>query len=864
MTTRKNTALEALSQLNIDVRNHLLPFYWQHGDHHDKIVEQIQRIQDSGAGALCVESRPHPDFCGETWWKDMDLIMAEAQRRSMEVWVLDDNHFPTGNANGLIQQKYPDLRAWRIIERHVDVLGPEQELALIVDPDDQDNKLLAAFAYKREQHDETLVDAPIDLTQNIHGNYLYWNVPTGCHRVFFFYLTRNGAIGRQQFYIDMLNKTSVNVLIEAVYEPHFQHYGHLFGTTFRGFFSDEPCLGNAWGGKFVSTDYGMYNRRPGMPGLALPWGSSVAAQLEQTFGTQWKSRLAALWYPLGTAAPLVRYTYMDAVSKGYRDNFVHTLGNWCRDHNVEYIGHVIEDQNAHARTGHGTAHYFRSQDGQDMSGMDVVLHQVMPGLGNYIYSASCSGGKADPDFFQFTLPKMCSSAAHLDQRTKGRAMCEVFGAFGWAEGGPFMKWLMDFLLVRGINEFVPHAFSPCFPDRDCPPHFGAEGHDPQFGAFTQLMGYTNQIASILAGANHVASVALLYHAESEWLSLDENERMLMQEPARRLMQAHIDFDIVPIDAMMAKATVEDGTLQIAGERYQRLIIPGSARLPETFIAKLNELTAQGLKVICVEQAPPQLTGCVQMTTLDNLGNTLRSQGVFDVEFAGNAQEVRHYHVRRNGYDIFYIVNEALKQDAWIQFNSPYRGKYLYLDIAQGNAYAGDTPVGNVPLSLAGGESCILVFGVDDVSNYPERHLPAAGMEIETTFSLQLASHENLDEFTPYPNDGKLINVNGYDHKPDFSGLMKYNFNLNIAKNGHYELDLGEVGQVAKLTVNGIDLGWRCGKPFRFDLNNILQKGDNECEVIVANTLVNVVKDHFSHFMEIPRSGLFGPLKLIAR
>ncbi|MFR6327621.1 MAG: hypothetical protein ACLUOI_01455 [Eisenbergiella sp.] len=55
-------------------------------------------------------------------------------------------------------------------------------------------------------------------------------------------------------------------------------------------------------------------------------------------------------------------------------------------------------------------------------------------------------------------------------------MCEIFGNYGWAEGAQTMKWLTDFMLVRGINVFVPHAFSPKdFPDPDCPPHFYAHG-----------------------------------------------------------------------------------------------------------------------------------------------------------------------------------------------------------------------------------------------------------------------------------------------------------------------------------------------------------------------------------------------------
>ena len=47
---------------------------------------------------------------------------------------------------------------------------------------------------------------------------------------------------------------------------------------------------------------------------------------------------------------------------------------------------------------------------------------------------------------------------------------------------------------------MPHAFDDFFPDRDCPPHFGADGNDPQFAGFTQLMHYVNRAAHYLYGA----------------------------------------------------------------------------------------------------------------------------------------------------------------------------------------------------------------------------------------------------------------------------------------------------------------------------------------------------------------------------
>ena len=73
------------------------------------IREELDRIRECGIRAVCVESRPHPDFLGEGWWADMDFIMEEARKNDMQVWLLDDAHFPTGYANGMIPSAHPGL-----------------------------------------------------------------------------------------------------------------------------------------------------------------------------------------------------------------------------------------------------------------------------------------------------------------------------------------------------------------------------------------------------------------------------------------------------------------------------------------------------------------------------------------------------------------------------------------------------------------------------------------------------------------------------------------------------------------------------------------------------------------------------------
>ena len=82
--------------------NHILPFFWQHGEDDETLLTELHKIYDSGIRAVCVEARPAPDFGKDPWFEDMELILAECKKLGMEFWLLDDDHFPTGKANGLL------------------------------------------------------------------------------------------------------------------------------------------------------------------------------------------------------------------------------------------------------------------------------------------------------------------------------------------------------------------------------------------------------------------------------------------------------------------------------------------------------------------------------------------------------------------------------------------------------------------------------------------------------------------------------------------------------------------------------------------------------------------------------------------
>ena len=74
--------------------NTIYPFFWMHGEDHEVLREELDKIYDCNIRGICIEARPHPDFGGASWWSDMDFIMEYAKEHDMKLWLLDDDHFP--------------------------------------------------------------------------------------------------------------------------------------------------------------------------------------------------------------------------------------------------------------------------------------------------------------------------------------------------------------------------------------------------------------------------------------------------------------------------------------------------------------------------------------------------------------------------------------------------------------------------------------------------------------------------------------------------------------------------------------------------------------------------------------------------
>jgi len=866
--------------LNGQADNHILPFFWQHGEDEATLRQMMAAIHGSGCGAVCVESRPHPDFCGEKWWADMDVILDEARSRGMKVWILDDSHFPTGLANDGLKDKPDSLCRQNLFLTEKKLTGPAKPIRIdlkrakmLKQPKKKSKDMIGIFMSlqppKRKFKDDYVLsltarqgDTCIDLRNRCAENVLVWDKPEGEWSVLAVVASRN--TGAHRNYINMTDPESCRVLIDSVYEPHWQHYAADFGTTIAGFFSDEPELGN-----------GMLYAKNNFLGTEqdLPWSQPMQDALAQALGEKWKEQLYLLWRD-GEDAARVRSIYMDVLTKQVRSAFSQQVANWCHAHGVQYIGHVIEDDGQHCRTGSSLGHYFRGLQHQDMSGIDDIGGQVYP-QGEDEPKINFMRQPRNGEFFHYGLAKLAQSSAAIEPRKKGNAMCEIFGNYGWSEGVRLEKYLADHFLVRGINQFVPHAFSgKAFPDPDCPPHFYAHGHNPQYRHFGQLMRYMNRVATLTSSGRHEVPVAILYHGESEWADKDA---MPFEKPLRALYDHQIDCHTVPADIFSEpehyRITIGD-PLIVNEQRYRAFVVPACRYVSRSAANGIAQLMEAGLPVFFVDRRPETVaeTGeavpaCFQeapCVPLDKLYDTVDLLDLDTPLVQPESDRLRLLHIKGDT-DLFFVVNEAAESyDGAVKL--PLAESCFGYDPWENRCFPLAQRDGIVKLHIEPLKSMFIVFGpapeltpLPDLSGFP--------CPLNTW-------QRSVCEGSQYPEFGEKKAVALPDalaaELPAFSGFVRYETSFPALAGQNMLLEISDAAEAVEVFLNGKSLGIQIAPPMHYELQSALVSGENRLVIEVATTLERQTYPMLKGFRKLlaskptGESGLNGTVKLILK
>lgn len=206
---------------------------------------------------------------------------------------------------------------------------------------------------------------------------------------------------------------------------------------------------------------------------------------------------------------------------------------------------------------------------------------------------------------------------------------------------------------------------------------------------------------------------------------------------------------------------------------------------------------------------------------------------------------RHQHLASSNQDVFFISNIGAKatrfladfrvSSKYVELWNPYTGeRKLITDVKQSDGRT------RIRLDIGQVESFFVVFS-DTTSTKEVLNTAKANIvkTLDTPWRVDFIKGVNKPESITLDtlSDFRDLAQNEISY---FAGTAKYTaeFEFNPISHKQYILDLGEVHQFARVSVNGHDLGVKMWAPYEFNLKSILKTSKNIISIEVTNLWPN--------------------------
>ncbi len=464
-----------------------------------------------------------------------------------------------------------------------------------------------------------------------------------------------------------------------------------------------------------------------------------------------------------------------------------------------------------------------------------------------------------------------ASVAHIYGQNLVAAESLTAASGPWAWSPSTLKPTADKELAMGLNRFVIHT-SVHQPLIDKAPGL-ALGPFGQW--FTRNEVWAEQAqpwitylarSSFLLQQGHFVADILYFYGE------DSNLTAIFGSKSPDVPIGY-NFDYVNADALIHKLSVKNGQLVTAsGMSYRVLALDAySQHMSLPVLRKIRDLVLAGATVVGSRPADdPSLaddaaefhsisdqlwgqskTGKGKVYGNEKLADVLAGMKVppdFTYSKPQNDTEVLFVHRKLEQADLYYVDN---RNDRVEQVDATFRidGKAPELWHADSGmiepaAYHIENGHTAVPLHLDPYETVFVVFRKPAGS--PARDLPARSESV-------VATVEGPWEVSFEPNRGApakitLDKLTSWSDSTDdgvkyFSGHGTYTKTVDAPADwfkpgAQLWLDLGDVKNLAEVTVNGKALGTVWKAPYRLDVTSAMKPGENKLEIRVANLWVN--------------------------
>lgn len=440
------------------------------------------------------------------------------------------------------------------------------------------------------------------------------------------------------------------------------------------------------------------------------------------------------------------------------------------------------------------------------------------------------------------VSKFASSAAHVSGKNIASAETGTWVAEHFHETLQDLKRLVDEMFLAGINLIVFHgtAYSP----QDAPwpgwvfyASTQMNSRNPVWRDIPALNAYITRCQTALQSGEPDNAVLLYWPVLDRWskgYDLPEHfsvhaKDWLHSEPvgeaADDLWHRGVGFDYVS-DRQLQEAAVADGKIRIGDRSWSAVVIPPCSNMPEATAKKIAE----------IETASPSLV--------------LRDASKADV-FRESLVDHGMKFIRRkvaDGWEYFIVAGEDGVAE-WIPLAVPAKSA-VFTDPASGRsgsaAVRGTGDRAEFFVQLAPHGSLLVRARPDEgASAEPWEYWQIDGSPVFLSRDWRLEFLEGGPALPPPVELPRVVAWSGLPQEDaqNFSGTARYSttFDSPDPHRKFWRLDLGAVGQSARVRLNGKDLGTLIAAPFALDGVKLRSTG-NKLEVEVTSTGANRIRD----------------------
>jgi hypothetical protein len=518
----------------------------------------LRDLTSQGIQQAIVHPRPGlmTPYLSEEWFRLWKLSLVEAERLGMNLWIYDENSYPSGFAGGWVPELMPESRGRALVFR-------QQKTPPAAAPD-----LVAAFRLDGEKYE--------DVTAAVRAGK---GVGAGTYLVACLQRSAPSPWYGNRSYVDLLSADVTKKFLDVTLEPYRRKLGDQFGQRIPGSFTDEPRLEGRGG---------------------VPWTTDLPQQFQRRWGYDLLPHLVCLSRTVGDWQR-VRHNFLQLVHELFVERWAKPYYQYCARNGLEFTGHYWEHEWPRCEiVPDNMAMYAWMQ----RPAIDCLMNQYREDV--------------HAQFGNVRAVRELSSVAN--QLGLKRTLCEAYGAGGWDLRLEDMKRIGDWLVVLGVNTLNEHlSYVSMRGERkhDHPQSFSY--HAPWWPDYHVLVRYFTRLSLALSEGQQVNHVLVLEPTTTAWLyqfpaepSYKERLTALgdrFQELLVALERAQVEYDLGCEDLLASHGTVEGRQLRVGQRSYTTVVLPPRVEnLNAPTVKLLAAYLKAGGRVISAGPAPTLLDG----------------------------------------------------------------------------------------------------------------------------------------------------------------------------------------------------------------------------------------------------------------